>query len=54
MLSNTKEVAKAIMNLLASQEFDDWYKGRFNLWMEGDDNAPSDSEILHWITNHLH
>jgi hypothetical protein len=54
MLSNKKEVAVAIMNLLATQEFDDWYKGRFNQWIEGDDNAPGEGEILHWITNHLH
>lgn len=41
MLSNKKEVAIAIMNLLATQAFDEWYNGRFNDWIEGADDAPA-------------
>lgn len=54
MLTNKKEVAIAIMNLLATQAFDEWYKGRFNDWIEGTDNAPGEDEILRWINSHLH
>ncbi len=49
-----KEVATAIMNMLASQEFENWYRSLFNSWLEGDENAPADSEIIRWIITHTH
>lgn len=54
MSYDKKEVARAILNLISTQDFSDWYeRGGFNAWLEGDEDAPADSEILHWIATHL-
>ena len=44
--SNKKEIAEIFLNILTKQSFESWYQRQFQDFITGEENAPSEEDIL--------
>ena len=43
---NKKQLAKMFLNILEKQTFESWYERDFQDYITGEENAPSENQIL--------
>lgn len=50
---NTENVVESAFNMLMSQNFADWYTEQFIPFVEGDEAAPTKTEIMQYLEKRL-
>jgi hypothetical protein len=48
-----EEVAVKVLSMLMSSSFERWYVNDFMDFVEGEENAPTETQILAWLSEQL-
>lgn len=48
-----KKLAKNVLEMLMSSDFEKWYETKFMDFVEGYDQEETEAEILEWLSDHL-
>jgi hypothetical protein len=48
-----EEITAKVLNMLMSGGFERWYENDFMAFVEGEENAPAEEQILAWLTKQL-
>ena len=48
-----EEVAVKVLSMLMSGSFERWYVNDFMDFVEGEENAPNEAQILTWLSEEL-
>ena len=47
------KIEEKVFDLLMSAKFEKWYQKAFIPFVEGDETAPSEADVLNWLANEL-
>jgi hypothetical protein len=48
-----EEITAKVLNMLMSGCFERWYENDFMDFVEGEENAPNEAQILTWLSEQL-
>jgi hypothetical protein len=48
-----EEITAKVLNMLMSGGFERWYENDFMDFVEGEENAPNEAQILTWLSEQL-
>jgi hypothetical protein len=47
------KLSAKVLSLLMTADFEDWYETEFKAFVEGEENAPTETQVLAWLSNEL-